>query len=77
MKIPQDKKLHFGAGLVISLLYGYLMNPLTGIATAVLAGIAKECYDYVDYGEFDFMDCLATWVGGVAGYIVALLVNTL
>ena len=76
--IPTDKKYHFLAGIIICFVVALIFkNPMFGLIAAVVAGLAKEAYDYYDYGKFDFADALATWVGGIAGYIVALLVHTL
>ena len=78
MQIAYDKKLHFIAGIVICILVALIFkNPLFGLIASVIAGIGKEIYDYYDYGKPDFLDCLATWVGGIAGYIVGVLVHYL
>ena len=71
--IPIDKKLHFGAGLLIAILAGLLFNGLYGLALAIVAGIGKEIYDYIDYGKPDVTDAIATWIGGVVGYIAITL----
>ena len=78
MNIEYDKKLHFIAGIIICVLVALIFkNPMYGLIASVVAGIAKEAWDYYDYGKPDFMDCLATWVGGIAGYIVGVLVHYL
>ena len=78
MKVPQDKILHAIAGIVVCFVISLIAkNPMYGLVGAVIAGIAKEAWDYYDYGKVDFLDCLATWIGGIAGYIVALLIHTL
>lgn len=78
MNIPYDKKLHFIAGVVVCIIVALIFkNPLYGLIAAAVAGIAKEIWDYRSYGKPDFMDCLATWIGGIAGYIVAFLVHGL
>ena len=71
----QDKQLHFGAGMITSAL-GYTWSyskyqdkkkaMITGIATSILAGVAKETYDNMRGREFDERDILATTMGGVA-----------
>ena len=77
-----DKKLHFIAGLCISvaamLLYFYYygtVNVLLGVGGGMVAGVAKEVYDYLDYGLYDKQDMLATWAGSLlgAGLIYILL----
>lgn len=78
MNIAYDKKLHFFAGLIICIVISLIFkNPMYGLIGAVVAGIAKEAYDWYDYGKPDPMDCLSTWVGGVAGYIVGVLIKSL
>lgn len=66
MKIPYDKKLHFHCGCIISLLIG-LYNPIYGLSAGIVAGVAKEVYDYYDYGGPDIKDFLATAVGSILG----------
>ena len=73
--IPYDKKLHFLAGLLIALLIGLIIDPITGAYLAVAAGIAKEIYDLCDYGVFDWKDMIATWIGGAVGFAVVSLIN--
>ena len=78
MKIEYDKQLHFIAGLIICILVSLIFkNPMYGLIASVVAGVAKEIYDYFDYGKIDFLDTLATWVGGIAGYIVGVLIKAL
>ena len=78
MNIPKDKKLHFLAGVIVCFVVALIFkNPMYGLIASVIAGIGKEIYDYYDYGKFDFADALATWVGGIAGYIVGVLVKSL
>lgn len=69
-----DKKLHFIAGLCISvvavLLY-YLCcgttNLWLGLGCGVVAGVAKEVKDEITYGGFDSLDMYATWAGSLLG----------
>ena len=77
-----DKKLHFIAGLCISvvamLLYFYYygtVNVLLGVGCGMVAGVAKEIKDEISYGGFDKYDMLATWAGSLlgAGLIYMLL----
>ena len=77
-----DKKLHFIAGLCISvaamLLYFYCygtVNVLFGVGGGMVAGVAKEVKDEITYGGFDELDMYATWAGSLlgAGLIYVLL----
>tara|TARA_Y100000361_G_C11112582_1_gene318474 strand:+ start:83 stop:424 length:342 start_codon:yes stop_codon:yes gene_type:complete len=70
----QDKQLHFGAGMITSGLgYTWSFNKhqdkkkalITGIATSIVAGIAKETFDSIRGGDFDERDILATTLGGI------------
>lgn len=67
-----DKKLHLHCGFIISLLLG-LYDPLYGLSAGVVAGVAKELYDYYDYGLFDKYDMLATWAGAVIGTCLCMI----
>jgi hypothetical protein len=73
-KIPYDKKLHFIAGLLISLTVSIAINPTCGLIASMVAGVVKEIKDYLDYGGPDVIDCLATWLGGGVGYAVAMMI---
>lgn len=72
--MPYDKKLHFLCGCIISLLVG-LYNPLYGLYAGVVAGVAKEVYDYYDYGGPDIKDFLATAVGSILGTLVCEVIR--
>ena len=73
--MAQDKKLHLIAGFLIAAIAGVIFTPACGLALATAAGVAKEAYDYFDYGLFDAQDMLFTWGGGVLGYAAALLLG--
>jgi len=70
-----DKALHMIAGLIISLVLGWLYGPLMGLAVAIVAGIVKELWDYMGHGTSDFGDALATAEGGVAGGLLVIFVS--
>ena len=69
-----DKKLHFIAGLCITCIavllcymcYG-TSNLWLGLGCGMVAGVAKEIYDEYDYGGFDYVDMLVTWLGAISG----------
>lgn len=67
-----DKLYHFIAGLILSLIGGYF-NPLCGLFLGIFAGVAKEVYDYYDYGLFDKKDMLFTWLGATIGYLGVII----
>ena len=64
--MAQDKKLHLLAGLGIAIIFG-LQYPLIGLGAGIIAGVAKEVYDYLDYGLYDKQDMLYTWAGSLLG----------
>lgn len=68
--MAEDKKLHMTCGFCIALFVG-MYNPKLGLTVGMVAGIAKEAYDYCSYGVFDKMDMLATWAGAVIGAALA------
>lgn len=70
--MADDKKLHILCGCIIALLIG-LYNPVYGLSAGVVAGIAKEVYDYLDYGLFDTKDMLFTWAGAVIGTCLCMI----
>lgn len=54
-----DKKLHLASGLAIAFVFG-IYNPWIGLGCGMAAGVAKEIYDYFDYGLFDKLDMYYT-----------------
>ena len=71
--MAQDKKLHLLAGLGIAIIFGW-QNPLIGLAAGFVAGVAKEVYDYLDYGLYDKQDMFYTWAGSLLGAELCYLV---
>lgn len=68
-----DKKLHLLAGLGIAIIFGW-HNPPIGLGAGFAAGIAKEVYDYLDYGGFDELDMFYTWAGSLLGASLCYLI---
>lgn len=70
--IPSDKMLHFIAGMLITAIVAVIVPRFAPLAVtvAVVAGLAKEVYDEITYGGFDFKDWLATVIGGVVMQII-------
>lgn len=73
--VPYDKKLHFLAGLLIAILSGVIIDPMTGLGFAIAAGIFKECWDSYNDEPFDIFDMLVTWLGGAVGFALVSLIN--
>ena len=57
--IPKDKLLHSFYGVLIYLVAA-LVNPMFGILAVIVIAIAKEVYDEIKYGGFDWVDIVAT-----------------
>jgi len=72
VRLQKDKVMHFCAGLALSLLAGLLFCPLIGLATAAAIGALKETiWDWwLKKGTPEFMDFVATVVGGVLGAVI-------
>ena len=62
-----DKIYHLVVGFAISLIFGFI-NPVLGLALAIIAGVGKEIYDKkIKNSVIDPLDVIATVVGGVLG----------
>ena len=79
-QIPYDKKLHIGAGVVVSSWGTFAANSCgynpeqcaaLGLATARGAGVAKELADGLGFGTMDIKDLRATMYGGLIGTAVS------
>ena len=79
-QIPYDKKLHIGAGIVLSSWGTFAANScgynpeqcaVFGLATAWGAGVAKELADGLGFGTMDIKDLRATMYGGLIGTAVS------
>ena len=57
--IPHDKLLHSFYGVLIYLVAA-LVSPMFGIIAVVVIAVAKEVYDEIKYGGFDWKDIVAT-----------------
>ena len=71
-----DKKLHLASGLAIAFVFG-IANPWIGLGCGMAAGVAKEIYDYFDYGLFDKKDMLFTWLDATIGTGLTLILEVL
>ena len=73
-----DKLMHLLAGVAISLLFGWLAHDaLAGFTSALVAGVAKEVYDYYGSGTSELNDIIATAQGGVVGLVVLVVIDAL
>ena len=76
MIFKQDKFKHLLAGIGISLVFGVQFSPLIGLIAAAIVGALKEIiWDWLlKKGTPEFMDFLATALGGAIAYMVIKLI---
>ena len=72
----RDKLKHLLAGIGISLVFGVQFSPLIGLIAAAIVGALKEIiWDWLlKKGTPEFMDFLATALGGAIAYMVVKIV---
>lgn len=65
--IPTDKYMHLVVGLIVAAFFALVVptGRLWCAAPAVVLGLAKEVYDKIDYGCFNWADFLYTAAGGL------------
>jgi hypothetical protein len=73
-KVPADKQMHFIGGLVIAALLTPFIGAYSIVVVAVIAAL-KEIYDalHPDKHTADFLDWVATSLGGVLGMLIITL----
>ena len=72
--IGKDKYLHFFVGVIIGFIPCLWKEAIIlSIPVALFAGLLKEVYDFVRGGDFDWKDCLATFLGGLFVLIQSVL----
>ena len=73
-----DKLKHMIAGFIIAMLTGWLTHDvLIGFSFALIAGVAKEIYDYFGHGTSELNDVIATAQGGAIGLVVLIIIDAL
>ena len=85
-QIPEDKWLHFGAGVLAGGAGAYAGYKISGgdpwwtfgsaVGASLLAGLAKEALDERNYGGWDNADLAATVAGGIVAGVTVELVFT-
>jgi hypothetical protein len=72
MIFKQDKLKHLLTGIGIGLIFGVLFSSLIGLIAATILGALKEIiWDwFLKKGTPEFMDFLATALGGAIAYMV-------
>ena len=48
---------------------------LIGFTSALLAGVAKEIYDYYGHGTSEMNDIISTAQGGAIGLLILIIMN--
>ena len=71
----KDKMLYFGARAVTSMIVYDLVKDKKkafwyALASSVTIGVAKESYDQITYGGWDWKDLGATVLGGVTATFI-------
>jgi len=62
----KDKYYHFFAGVIVYILSSILFNAWVSMLFVIVAGAAKEAYDYYSgKGNPDWMDFIFTVIGGL------------
>ena len=76
MIFKQDKLKHLLTGIGISLVFGVLFSPLIGLIAAAIVGALKEIiWDWLlKRGTPEFLDFLATALGGAVAYMAVKLI---
>ena len=74
-KVPCDKQMHFIGGLVIAALLTPFIGAYSIVVVAIVA-LLKEVYDFLhpESHTADFMDWVATTLGGVVGFVIISLI---
>lgn len=73
--IPKDKIYHFLAGFLLCVVFSIINDPITGIGAAICGGVMKECYDQYTYDGADWVDMVATWLGGCVAFTLVALIK--
>jgi hypothetical protein len=73
-KVPCDKQMHFLSGFIIAAVLTPFIGAYSILVVAVIA-LLKEIYDYLhkDIHTPDFLDWVATVLGGLVGFVVVAL----
>jgi hypothetical protein len=75
-KVPCDKQMHMLSGFIIAAVLTPFIGAYSIVVVVVIAAL-KEIYDarHPDKHTADFMDWVATVLGGVVGFVVVVLVG--
>lgn len=68
--LKNDKVLHLICCFAIVVIFGLVLNIVSGITLALIASFSKEAYDEVRYKGWSWDDLLADLIGIVLGILV-------
>lgn len=68
--LKSDKVLHTICCFAIVVIFGLILNVVSGIALALIASFGKEAHDEVKYKGWSWDDLLADLLGIVLGILV-------
>ena len=68
--LKNDKILRIICCFAIVVIFGLVLNIVSGIALALIASFGKEAYDEVKYKGWSWDDLLADLIGIVLGVLV-------
>lgn len=68
--LKNDKVLHMICCFAIVVIFGLILNVVSGIVLALIASFGKEAYDEVKYKGWSWGDLLADSLGIVLGILV-------
>ena len=73
--IPVDKQQHLLSGAILGILFASVFGWISILVVAIIACL-KEIYDYLhkDIHTPDFLDWVATTLGGVLGTVIVSLI---
>lgn len=71
--VPHDKAIHLIAGVLLYALF-HFVSDLLGLVVVLAAALGKEVYDYFNKDRHtpEWMDAVATVLGGVLGFVCSL-----
>jgi hypothetical protein len=75
-KVPCDKQMHMLSGFIIAAVLTPFIGAYSILVVAIVAAL-KEIYDarHPDKHTADFMDWVATVLGGLVGFVVVALLG--
>lgn len=73
--IRRDRLYHFIAGLIIAALFYIVLKMPVCIVPVIFAAFIKEFFDVWTDGNFDWIDFLATVIGGAVIQIFVIIAS--